>query len=61
MSRDYATGWTTEESGSDSRQEHEIILFSTAFRPALGPTQAPIRRVPGALFPVIKWTGSEAD
>jgi hypothetical protein len=32
----------TKESSFDSRQEKESFLFSTASRPALGPTQPPI-------------------
>jgi len=38
-----------------------IFLFTTAFRPALGPTQTPIQRVPGALSLGVKRPGSEAD
>jgi hypothetical protein len=30
-------------------------------RPALWPTQSPIQWLPGALFPVVKHLGSEAD
>jgi hypothetical protein len=44
--------------GFDSRQMQNIVLYSTASRPPLRPTQSPIRWVPGAL---IKWSGSEAD
>jgi hypothetical protein len=33
----------------DSRRGLGILLFDTVFRPALGPTQPPIQRVPGAL------------
>jgi hypothetical protein len=40
-----------------------IFLFATASRPALGPTQPPIRSVPGALPPGggAKRLGREAD
>jgi hypothetical protein len=33
-----ATDWTSEESEFNSKQEHEIFVYLTAFRPALGPT-----------------------
>jgi hypothetical protein len=36
-----------------------IFLFTTTFRPGLGPTQPPIQRVPGALTPAVK-QGHEA-
>jgi hypothetical protein len=39
----------------------EILLFTTASRPALGPTQPPIQWVPGFLSLGIKRPGSEAD
>jgi hypothetical protein len=35
--------------------------FSTSSRPALGPTLPPIQWVPGALSPVVKRPGGEAD
>jgi hypothetical protein len=34
-----------------------VFLFSTAFRPVLGPTQSPIQRVPGAASPGVKRRG----
>jgi hypothetical protein len=37
------------------------IFVTTAFRPALGPTQLPIQWVPGALSFWVKWPGREAD
>jgi hypothetical protein len=37
------------------------FLFSTAFRPALGPTQPPIQQVLGALSSGVKQQGHEAD
>jgi hypothetical protein len=36
-------------------------IFSTSSRPAVGPTQPPIKWVPGALSSGIKWQGREAD
>jgi hypothetical protein len=47
---EYVTGLTTEESGFASRQAQEIILPSTASRPALGPIQPHIHWVRGAGF-----------
>jgi hypothetical protein len=38
-----------------------ICLFTTASRPALGPTQLPIQRVPGALSLGLKRPGREAN
>jgi tRNA U34 5-methylaminomethyl-2-thiouridine-forming methyltransferase MnmC len=38
----------------DSRRELEIFLFTTAFRPALNPTQPPIQWELGALYLVVK-------
>jgi hypothetical protein len=32
-------GWTTEESGFDSRQKQQIPIFSTASRPDVGLAQ----------------------
>jgi hypothetical protein len=39
----------------------EILLFTTASRPALGPTQPSIQWVTGALSLVVKRPGREAD
>jgi hypothetical protein len=39
----------------------KILRFSISSRPALGPTQPPIHRVPGALSPAVKRKGREAD
>jgi hypothetical protein len=44
----YARGW-------------EMFLFTTASRPALGPTQPPIKRVSGILSPGAKRPGSDTD
>jgi hypothetical protein len=35
----------------DPRQRQRIFLLVSASRPALGPTQPPVQRVPGALSP----------
>jgi hypothetical protein len=53
-----ATGWTA---GAWFRQEQEIFLYFTVSRPALGPTQPPVRWAPGALSPRVKRPGHEAD
>jgi hypothetical protein len=45
----------------DSRQGQGFFLFAIATRPVLGLTQPPISWVPGALFPVVKLPGREAD
>jgi hypothetical protein len=42
-------------------RDKRFCLFSTASRPALGPTQPPIQSVLGALSPVVKRPGREAD
>jgi hypothetical protein len=47
--------------GSLSPGSCEIFLFSTSFRPVLGPTHRPIQWVPRALSPEIRWPGREAD
>jgi hypothetical protein len=39
----------------------EIFLFSSASRPALGPTLCPIQLVLGVLLPEVKVLGHEAD
>jgi hypothetical protein len=39
----------------------KILLFSTASRLTLGPTQAPIQLVLGAIFPGVNWLRREAD
>jgi hypothetical protein len=38
----------------DSQKGHEIVLYSTAPRPALGPTQPPIQWIQGALSSEIR-------
>jgi hypothetical protein len=47
--------------GFDSRQGLRNVLFATASRPALGPTQPPIQWVPGAFTLRVKRPGREAD
>jgi hypothetical protein len=39
----------TKEFGFDYRQGKEILISTTTFRQALGPTQPPIQWVPGTL------------
>jgi hypothetical protein len=46
--------------GFDYRQEQQICLYSTASRPALGPTQPPIQWVAGAPCTGVKRLVSEA-
>jgi hypothetical protein len=48
------------EGGFESRQGLGFFLFTTASRPALGPTQPPIQWVPGALSLGVKLPGREA-
>jgi hypothetical protein len=59
--RSWATGWTIEVLGFDSRRRLGIFLFTATSRTALEPTQLPIQGVPGALFLGVKWLGREAD
>jgi hypothetical protein len=54
-------GWTSEESGLDSRQRQEIFLFPIASRQALKPTQPPIQWESGAVFPPVKRDRRESD
>jgi hypothetical protein len=50
-----------DDRGFESRQELGIFLFTTACRPALGPTQPPLQWVPGALSLSVKRLRREAD
>jgi hypothetical protein len=43
------------------RQRKELFLYSTESRPALKPTQPPIKWVPGAISSGAKQPGSETD
>jgi hypothetical protein len=55
------TGWTIGNLGFDSRRGLRISVFTTASRPALGPTQLPILWVPGVLSLGLKRPVREAD
>jgi hypothetical protein len=57
----WATDWTIGVLRFDSQRGLGIFLFTTAARPALGPTQPPIQWVPGALSFGVKRPGCEAD
>jgi hypothetical protein len=56
-SAELLAGW----SGFESRQRPGIFFFTTASRPALGPTQPPVQLVPGALSLGVKRPGREHD
>jgi hypothetical protein len=47
--------------GFVARQRHGFVLFATASRRALGPTQHPFQWVSGALFLRVKRPGREVD
>jgi hypothetical protein len=61
-SRYSAVGITTgrQRTRSSSPGGGEIFLFSTSSGPVLGPTQSPIKWIPG-IFPGVKRPRSEAD
>jgi hypothetical protein len=42
-------GWTTEESGFDSRQKKKVFFVSVTFRPDTEPIQPPRQLVPAAV------------
>jgi hypothetical protein len=54
---DWATGWTIGVIGFDSQRGLGIFLFTTASRPAVGPTQPSIQWVPGTLSLGVKRPG----
>jgi hypothetical protein len=56
-----ATGYGLYDRGFNSRWELEIFLLDTTSRPALGPTQPPTQRIPGALSVGVKRPEREAD
>jgi hypothetical protein len=45
----------------ESRQGLGIFLFTTSSRPALGPTQPPVKWIPGTLSVGVKRPGRETD
>jgi hypothetical protein len=54
--------WAGRLRGRSSRPGRvKNFLFSKSSRPALGPTQPPIQWVLGALSPMVKRSGREAD
>jgi hypothetical protein len=55
-----ALGYGLDDRGFESWQGLGIFMFTTASRPALGPTQSPIQRVPGALSLEVRLSGREA-
>jgi hypothetical protein len=56
-----ALGYGLDDWVFESRQWLGIVHFTTASRPALGPTQSPIQWVPGTLSLGVKWPVCEAD
>jgi hypothetical protein len=57
----WATGWTIGVLGFDFRRGLGILLFTTASRKSLGPTEPPIQWVPGALSLMVERPRREAD
>jgi hypothetical protein len=56
-----ALGYGLDDRGFESREGLGIFLFTTAFRPAPGPTQPPIQWALGALSLAVKRPEREAD
>jgi hypothetical protein len=56
-----ATGYGLDDQGVGVQVPIGSRIFSTTSRQALGPTQPPIKWVPGALFLGVKRPGREAD
>jgi hypothetical protein len=54
-------GWTIGVLGFDFRRGLGIVLFTTASRTTLVPTQPPIQWVGGDPYLGVKWPGREAD
>jgi hypothetical protein len=54
-------GYGLDDRVFEYRQGLGIFLFTTAFGPALGPTQPPIKWVKGALSLGVKGPGLNAD
>jgi hypothetical protein len=52
-----ATGYGLDGPGIESRCRRDFLYLS---RPALGPTQPPVQRVPG-ISRGVKWPGCDAD
>jgi len=66
--RGIATGRTTDDDsrqgqgeGQEQEQEQGGLPFVTASRPALGPTQPPVKCVPDSPTPGVKQPGHEVD
>jgi hypothetical protein len=56
-----ALGYGLDDRGFKSRQELGMFPFTTTSRPALGPTQSPVKWIPGSLSLGIKRPEHEAD
>jgi hypothetical protein len=56
-----ATAYGLDGRGSIPDGGKRFVFFSTAFTPALVPTQPPIKLIPGTPSPAIKRPGHDAD